>query len=176
LEVIDDGEHSFRPILRQRQHHEGGGAPIVDYVSSSAHDGERVASAVARRASATSENWEARLDHILECHNALGPRSHIKKHEIVKGDVTETLPAYLDRNPETIIALAYFDLGVYEPTRKCLELIMDRMPKGSIIGLDHLGIAEVPGDSLAVRELLGYRNCRFVRDPRVPFQSYLVID
>jgi hypothetical protein len=146
------------------------------YISSSPQDGERVAASVARRASATGEKWEASLDHILDCHNALGPRAHIKKHEIIKGDVTETLPAYIARNPETIIALAYFDLGVYEPTRKCLELVRDRMPKGSIIGLDHLGLAEVPGDSLAIREILTYRDCRYVRDPRVPYQSYLVID
>jgi hypothetical protein len=116
------------------------------------------------------------LDKILECHNRLGPRSHIKKHEIIKGDVTQTLPAYLERNPETLIALIYFDIGLFEPTRKCLQIIKDRLTKGSIIGLDHLAMSEMPGESLAVMEILGYRDCRLVRDPRVPFQSYLVIE
>ena len=106
----------------------------------------------------------------------LGPRAHIRKHEVVKGDVSETLPAYLARNPGAPIALIYFDIGLYEPTRKSLEIIKDRLVKGSIIGLDHLGMSEVPGNSLAVMDVLGYRNCRFVRDPRVPYQSYVVIE
>ena len=37
-------------------------------------------------------------------------------------------------------------------------------------------IEQVPGDSLAVMEVLGYRNFRFWRDPRVPYQSYVVIE
>ena len=131
---------------------------------------------VASNVAAMGENFELLLDQILDCHNMLGPRSHIKKHEVVKGDVSETLPAYLARNPEAPIALIYFDIGLYDPTRKSLEVVKDRLVKGSIIGLDHLGMAEVPGDLLAVMDVLGYRNCRFVRDPRVPYQSYVVIE
>jgi len=123
-----------------------------------------------------TENYDAVLDRILDCHNRLGARPQIRKYEIVKGDVTQTLPAFLDRNPETLIALIYFDLGLYEPTRKCLELITDRLAKGSVIGLDHLTMHGLPGDSIAVKEVLGYRNYRFVRDPRVPYQSYLVVE
>lgn len=139
-------------------------------------DGTLMADIVSRHFGATGGNYDALLDRILACHNALGPRAHVRKHELIKGDVTVTLPAYLERNPETLIALAYFDMGLYEPTRKCLELIRDRVAKGSIIGLDHLAMNDLPGDSLAVREVLGYRNCAFVRDPRVPYQSYVVIE
>src|SRR6185436_16700322 len=125
---------------------------------------------------AVTENYDALLNRILDCHNRLGSRPQIKKYEIVKGDVTQTLPAYLERNPETLIALIYFDIGLYEPTRKCLELIKDRLAKGSVIGLDHLTMHGLPGDSIAVQEVLGYRNCRFVRDARVPYQSYVVVE
>jgi hypothetical protein len=146
------------------------------FTESSAKDGRLVADGVSLNSCAVSENYESLLDQILDCHNKLGPRWHIKKHEIIKGDVTETLPAYLEHNPETLIALIYFDVGLYEPTRKCLEMIKDRLTKGSIIGLDHLAMPQVPGESLAVMDVLGYRNCRLLRDPRVPFQSYLVVE
>jgi hypothetical protein len=146
------------------------------YTAPSPQDGALMAEAASRRIGVTGESYEAVLDRILAYHNALGPRAHIRKHELVKGDVTATLPAYFERNPETLIALAYFDLGLYEPTRKCLELIGDRLVKGSIIGLDHLAMHDLPGDSLAVMDVLGYRNCRFVRDPRVPYQSYVIIE
>ena len=146
------------------------------FTESSTKDGRVVAGGVSAKSCSVSENYDVLLDKILECHNRLGPRSHIKKHEIIKGDVTQTLPAYLERNPETLIALIYFDIGLFEPTRKCLQIIKDRLTKGSIIGLDHLAMSEMPGESLAVMEILGYRDCRLVRDPRVPFQSYLVIE
>jgi hypothetical protein len=139
-------------------------------------DGELLADAVSAHSCTVSENYEVLLDRILDCHDKLGARSHIKNHEIIKGGVTKTFHAYLERNPETLIALIYFDLGLYEPTRICLELIKDRLAKGSIIGLDHLAMHDVPGDSLAVTEVLGYRSYRFFRDPRVPYQSYLVIE
>lgn len=121
---------------------------------SSPQDSDVVAQGVSANSCAVSENYELLLDRILDCHNSLGARSHIKKHEIIKGDVTQALPAYLERNPETLIALIYFDLGLYDPTRTCLEIIKDRLAKGSIIGLDHLAMHEVPGDSLAVMEVL----------------------
>lgn len=146
------------------------------FVESSAKDGRVVADGVSSNSCNVSENYELLLDQILNCHNKLGPRWHIKKHEVIKGDVTQTLPAYLDQYPETLIALIYFDVGLYESTRKCLELVKDRLTKGSIIGLDHLGMHEVPGESLAVMETLGYRNYRLTRDPRVPYQSYLIVD
>ena len=34
-----------------------------------------------------------------------------------------TLRKYLDDHPETIVALAYFDFDLYEPTRKCPDQI-----------------------------------------------------
>ena len=146
------------------------------YTVASPQDGALMADVASRHIGATGENYETVLDRILACHNALGPRAHVRKHEVIRGDATATLPAYLERNPETLIALAYFDMGLYEPTRKCLELIRNRVAKGSIIGLDHLAMNDLPGDSLAVIEVLGYRNCAFRRDPRVPYQSYVVIE
>jgi hypothetical protein len=145
------------------------------YGKGAEQDGALMASAP-DYAGSVSENYEAVLDRILDCHNQLGPRGHIKKHEIVKGDATKTLDEYLQRNPDTLISLIYFDIGLYEPTKKCLELIKDRVAKGSIIGLDHVAMPDVPGDGRAVMDVFGYRNCRFVRDPRVPYQGYFVIE
>lgn len=142
----------------------------------SSFDGTAMQDYANRGAGKMADNYATILDHILECHNRLGPRPHLKKHEIIKGDATETLPSYLARYPTTLIALAYFDIGVYGPTHKCLEAIRNHLTKGSIIGLDHLGMDDLPGDSKAIQEVLGYRNCRFVRDPRVPYQSYLIVD
>jgi hypothetical protein len=119
-------------------------------------------------------DYETYLGELLSAHEQLGPRSHIKKHELVKGDVVKTLPAYLASHPETIIALAYFDLDLYEPTKKCLELIKPHLAKNSVIGFDELVLEEFPGETQALREAWGFSNFEIIRDPTSPQQSYLI--
>ena len=74
------------------------------------------------------------------------------------------------------MALAYFDLDLYQPTKTCLEFLKGRIAKGSVIAFDQLGMEEFPGETLAALEVLNLRDCRIVRDPIVPYQSYLIVD
>jgi hypothetical protein len=125
---------------------------------------------------ALPDGYESYLDRILATHERLYPLSHIKKYEICKGDATEQLPRYLERHPHTIVALAYFDFDLYQPTRECLELIKDRLVKGSVLGFDELNDPDSPGETLAVMETLGLRNVRLKRHPYTSRTSYLVIE
>ena len=92
-----------------------------------------------------TENYVEYLTKVLEAHERLSPLSHITKFELVEGDATVKLPEYLGRNPETIIALAYFDFDLHEPTRNCLEAIRERLFKGSILAFDELNDHDSPG-------------------------------
>jgi hypothetical protein len=103
----------------------------------------------------TVDNYEEYLERIMEYHESESPISHKKKFEIVQGDVEQTLEGYLKDNPQTIIALAYLDLDLYSPTKACLELIKDRIPKGEVIGFDELNSEKFPGETEAVREVFG---------------------
>lgn len=123
-----------------------------------------------------TENYQAYLEAVLNYHEQECPLSHIPKHELVAGDVTVTLPAYLERCPETIVAFAYFDLDLYEPTKACLEAIRDRIPKGGIIAFDELNCREFPGETRALIETLGLRNCRLQRTPHNPTPSFIVVE
>ncbi len=124
---------------------------------------------------AVSKGWETELDEILSFHNQNAPIPHKKKFELVKGDATKTLKTYLEKNPETIIALAYFDFDLYEPTKKCLELILPYMTKGSIIAFDELNCSDYPGETIALREVLTMRDYKLNRDPNSPLTSYIVL-
>ena len=75
----------------------------------------------------TAPDYARFLAQILELQEQESPLPHIKKHEIVQGDASVTIREYLDRNPHTIIAMAYFDLDIYKPTRDCLLAIRDRL-------------------------------------------------
>ena len=111
----------------------------------------------------TTEDYEKYLASVLRCHEAMSPVSHIQKFEIVKGDACEEFPAYLEAHPELIVALAYFDFDIYHPTKVCLGLLIDRMPAGAVIGFDQLNRADFPGETVAVREVLGIRGLRLQR-------------
>lgn len=121
-----------------------------------------------------SDGYEDYLEQLLALREQESPIGHIRKFELVKGDVTETLPAYLDAHPETVVALAYFDMDLYEPTLAALESLRDRFTKGSVIGFDEVGVAAFPGETVALREALGLSNIRLQRSPVDALPSFMI--
>ncbi|MGF1640017.1 MAG: TylF/MycF/NovP-related O-methyltransferase [Rhodospirillales bacterium] len=140
------------------------------------HAKDGTASVIRPGGYAVAEGYEQTLETMLSAHESQSPIPHIRKFEILKGDVTETLDAYLDRHPETIIALTYFDLDLYRPTRHCLERIMPLVPKGGVIAFDELNCADFPGESLALKEVAEISKLRIRRLPYSPLTSYIVVE
>lgn len=123
-----------------------------------------------------TDDYEKYLAKILDYHESESPIPHIKKYELVKGDATQTIHQYLSDNPQTIIALAYFDFDIYKPTKECLEAIIPHLTKGSVIGFDELNYKTFQGETIAVKEVLGLSKYKIVRSPLSPLQSYIVIE
>ena len=123
-----------------------------------------------------TENYDDYLNQILDCQEQDAPLNHIKKYEIIKGDAVEKIEQYLNENPETIISLAYFDFDIYEPTKKCLDLIKPRLTKGSIIGFDELNDHDSPGETIALMESFGLNNIRLKRHRYTSRVSYFEVE
>ena len=70
-----------------------------------------------------SEQYKPYLERLVAYHENNNVLGHIKKHTLIEGDVRKTAPRFFEDNPETIVALAYFDLALYEPTKVCLQAI-----------------------------------------------------
>jgi len=121
-----------------------------------------------------TSGWEETLAEILEYHESESPISHIRKFELVKGDVSETLPDYLARHPETVVALAYFDMDLYEPTRDVLIALRPHLTRGSVLGFDEVAFAAWPGETQAVREVVGLGGIRLQRVPYSPLESFAI--
>jgi hypothetical protein len=120
-------------------------------------------------------NYEKYLEEVLDYHEKESPIPHIRKYEVVRGDATVEIERYLERHPETIIALAYFDFDLYLPTKKCLGAIQGHLTRGSVIGFDELNCHEFPGETISVKEVLGLDRYPIRRDPSNPTASYIVI-
>jgi hypothetical protein len=123
-----------------------------------------------------TNKYEEYLEAVLTYHERESPLGHIKKHELIKGDATATLERYLADHPETIIALAYFDFDLYEPTKNCLALIRDYLTRGSVIGFDELNWPAFPGETVALKEVFGLSRYKIRRSPLNPSPSYIVVD
>ncbi|HVW19097.1 MAG TPA: hypothetical protein VHB30_12700 [Solirubrobacteraceae bacterium] len=120
--------------------------------------------------------YEDFLAEVLRAREDESPLAHIPKFELVKGDATETVPRWLDEHPEAIVALACFDLDLYEPTRACLEAIRPRLTKGSVLLFGVLNSPQFPGDTMALRDVLGLDRYAIKRSPRGSYQTYIVVE
>ena len=125
---------------------------------------------------AVTAGYEDYLEQLLRIHENESPIAHIKKFELIKGDATIKIDEYLKDHPETIISLAYFDFDIYIPTKKCLESILPFLTRGSVLAFDELNYDKFPGETVAVREVLGLDKYRIQRSPLSPLCSYIIIE
>lgn len=129
-----------------------------------------------RGADSVSENYVDYLTKVMECQEKDNPLSHIKKFELVAGDAGVEIDRYLKEHPETIIALAYFDFDIYEPTKKCLEAIRPHLVKGSVLGFDELNDPDSPGETIALREVFELNNIKLKRYRYASRVSYFIME
>ena len=122
----------------------------------------------------TLNGYEKILEEILTLQESFSPLSHIKRFELVKGDVKETLRPWLNENPQTI-AMAIFDMDLYIPTRYVLEWIRPRLIPGSLLVFDEFNHPKFPGETQVVREVFGNR-VAMRRSPLQPYCSWVVYE
>jgi hypothetical protein len=145
------------------------GFPGVD-----TQDGDALA--VVPGAYAVSEGYRPYLEEVLAHQEAESPIAHLRKFELVEGDAAVELERYLAEHPETVVAMAYFDMDVYAPTRACLEMLRPHLTRGSVLGFDELNCPDFPGETLALREVFGLDRLALRRSPLVSYPAYAVID
>jgi hypothetical protein len=118
---------------------------------------------------ATGASYERFLRALLETHEGLNNLGHQRGiHQVVKGDATQTVADYLAKNSETIIALAAFDLGLYEPTKAVLQAIRPHLVPGSVLLMIHLTRKELQGDGRAFLEAMKGMRYRLTKSPYYP--------
>ena len=105
-------------------------------------------------------------DEILRCidlYDSNRSVGHMPKIELVRGDATETIPAFVASNPQLIVSMLYLDFDIYDPTAVALTEFVPRMPKGAVIAFDELNLKDWPGETMAVLEAFDIRDLRIER-------------
>ena len=78
--------------------------------------------------------------------------------ELIKGDICETVPQYLRKNPQLKISLLNLDTDIYEPCVAILQTLWPCINKGGILLLDDYGV--FPGETKGVDEYFRDKNVR----------------
>lgn len=95
-----------------------------------------------------------------------------ENYELVMGDVFETLPKWLAKNPHTRISLLHLDMDVYAPTKYVLDELWNRVVEGGIIVFDDYNTVE--GETVAVDEFLKKHKIKLAKNHFYKIPSYVI--
>jgi hypothetical protein len=117
----------------------------------------------------------AELAEGLKLYDMNRPLGHVHKGVIVEGLLPESVQRYMQQHPETIIALANFGLGLYEPTLEILKTIRPRLQKGGILLFEDLNQATWPGETRALFDVFAPHEISLQRIPFCPHLSWMQV-
>ena len=98
---------------------------------------------------------------------------HMQKAEIIAGNACETIPTFLEHQPQLVLSLLFLDFDLYEPTKCAIEHFLPRMPKGSVLAFDELDNPIWPGETLALLDTVGINNVKIERIPWDPYIGFI---
>jgi hypothetical protein len=96
----------------------------------------------------SSESFLGEFEALMKLHNEDGVIP-TNRASIIKGNISETLPAWLTENPEMRFCLINIDVDIYEPTLAILRHCWDRLVVGGVLILDEYATSQWPGESKA---------------------------
>ncbi len=122
----------------------------------------------------TNVDYVSYLKELVGVHEGCNILGHLKgNHELVVGDVTETVPQYFKAHPEALIAFAFFDIGIYKPTKVALEYVVKNMVPGGIILMDEMTWPEAPGEAIAFKEV--FKDIKYKIEKCVHYPSKSIV-
>ena len=95
-----------------------------------------------------------------------------KNIELIKGDITKTVPAYVKKHPELKISLLNVDVDIYEPSVTILETLFPLVSKGGVVIFDDYGI--FAGETKAVDDYFKKSKIEIKKIPFSKTPSYFI--
>ncbi len=92
--------------------------------------------------------------------------------ELLKGDINETIPKFVEDNPDLQVALINLDTDIYEPSLTVLRYLYPKLVPGGILILDDYGIHK--GETAAVDEYFIDKQVNILKFPFAENPSYII--
>lgn len=99
----------------------------------------------------------------LKAIDVVRPVNKITRFELVKGDITVTVPNYIKENPAFTCAMLILDTDLYKPTLTALESFLPHMPKGSLVVFDEYNYENFRGETQALKDFQTIGNFKLKR-------------
>lgn len=119
------------------------------------------------------ERFEGAAGHGLSVEELESVFSHkgFKNYELIKGDLTDTIPDYIYNHPELKISLLHIDVDVYKPSVTILNHLFDKVVSGGLIVFDDFGT--VFGETRAVDEFFSEKDVIIEKLPISHIPSFI---
>ena len=95
-----------------------------------------------------------------------------KNISLIKGDITETVPEFVNKNPNMKISILNLDVDIYEPTVTILEHLYPLISPGGILVLDDYNTFH--GETNAVNEYFKGKNI-VINKPIFDLTPYFIV-
>jgi hypothetical protein len=103
------------------------------------------------------------IEKSLQALDVVRPVNRIKRFELVKGDIIETVPKYVKDNPAFTCSMLILDTDLYRPTLTALKHILPHMPKGSLVVFDEYNYENFRGETRALKDYKEIGNFKIKR-------------
>ena len=143
---------------------------IIAFDTFGKHTTTKISSDHKRRKILLSHGKEAISEKQLM--NILKRKGLEKNIQLIKGDITETVPNYLKLNPKLKISLLNLDVDFYEPSMSILKNFYPKLSKGGILMLDDYGVWD--GETMAVDEYFASKKIKIRKHMFSPTPSYVI--
>lgn len=141
----------------------------------SAHDKDQGRFKKSKRGELAANSYDE-LTELIKEYDADRFLGHIGKVELVRGDMTQTIPEFIKTHPHLVVSLLFLDCDLYEPTQCAIERFLPRMPKGSIIAFDELDNPIWPGETAALLDGIGINKLKLQKIEWDPYIGYAVLE
>jgi hypothetical protein len=105
-----------------------------------------------------SSVFEEMLEDVITIYDNDRFIPHKARVKLVKGNIEETVPRFIEDNPGLRISLIHFDCDLYKATKTGLEYFYPLVVNGGVIIFDEYGIRPWGGESNAVDEYFKGKN------------------
>jgi hypothetical protein len=100
------------------------------------------------------------LEGLVKLHNDDNLIPGVDRCILVPGDVTESVPKFLNESTGLRFCLINIDVNLYTPTKVALQLFYDRLVPGGVVAINGYGNLPWEGESKALDEFLAELNPR----------------